>query len=154
MQKLALVQFGCVLFVTALALFAFGMFLFSVVFNSSEISEEETEKVRQEILEKQSVHTFKKTFPDYREEFENEHNGLKYILQAQNPKTGNILSLFVNYYQHSMAFQPDHSRMQESLSCKPNDEKIVYDNKRPFYRYDHDMKNLFMDEDDSKLYLP
>ncbi len=146
MQKLDLIQFGCVVFITALALFAFGMFLFLVVFNSSEISEEKSEQVRKEILETQSVLTFKDAFSEYREEFEDEHNGLKYTLQAQNAKTGNILSLFVHYYQHGIPFQSDRSEMRESLSCKPNDDKVVYDNRRSFYGYPHAMKNLFIDE--------
>ncbi len=146
MSKLNIIQFGCILFITALALFAICVFMLSTIFHPV-ISDEQKEEIKNEILEKQFVLTFKETFSDHREKFDDMHNnGLTYTLQAHNKKTGNTLSLFVEYYQNNHPFAMGSSTMRESIACEPNDDKIVYQDTRPFYRYNHNMGNLFIDE--------
>ncbi|MBI1663418.1 MAG: hypothetical protein IS860_08010 [Nitrosopumilus sp.] len=111
------------------------------------ISDEQKEEIKNEILEKQFVLTFKETFSDHREKFDDMHNnGLTYTLQAHNKKTGNTLSLFVEYYQNNHPFAMGSSTVRESIACEPNDDKIVYDTVMPFYRPPHGMNNLFIDE--------
>ena len=146
MSKLNIIQLGCILFITALALFALGMFMLSTIFNPG-ISDEQKEEIKNEILEKQSILTFKETFSDHREKFDdNNKHRLTYTIQAYNTKTGNTLSLFVEYYAHHTPFEMGGSTMNENITCEPNHDKVVYQDTRPFYSYNHNMENLFMDE--------
>ncbi|MCE2507216.1 MAG: hypothetical protein J4F36_12280 [Nitrosopumilaceae archaeon] len=75
-------------------------------------------ELKSEIEQRESVITFKDTFPDYRENFK-ESYGLEYHIQARNQNTGNVLALFINYHPMGPPGTTDKFQDNENLECIP-----------------------------------
>ncbi len=138
-NKLGLVQLGLVIFCTIIAILVAVFFLSPMMqFGGGPfgmgapptIPDDVTKDLREEILDRESVITFKETYPDYRENFK-ESYGLEYSIQARNSNTGNVLGLHVNYYPMGPPGSTDKFDSRENLQCIPGENVYVSERMMP-----------------------
>ncbi len=99
--------------------------------------------LKEEISAKESVITFKETFPDYRENYK-ESYGLEYSIQARNSNTGNVLALHVNYHPMGPPGTSDKFDSRENFQCIPGEN--MYVNERMFPMMHMGEADLFIHE--------
>lgn len=138
-NKLGLFTLGLVIFCTIIAALVAVFFLSPMMqFGGGPfgmgapptIPDDVTEDLREEILERESVITFKETYPDYRENFK-ESYGLEYSIQARNSNTGNVLALHVNYHPMGPPGSSDKFDSRENLQCIPGENMYVSERMHP-----------------------
>ena len=86
-----------------------------------------------------SVHAFKETYPDYREEYENRGHEIQYHIQARNNNTGNVYSLQAEYHAYH------NDMIVEFTNCRLVDAGMNDNNVPDTFYHDFDAKNLFLD---------
>ena len=134
-NKLGLVQLGLVIFCTIIAALVAVFFLGPMMqFGGGPfgmgapptIPDDVLKDLEEEILEKESVITFKEIYPNYRESFK-ESYGLEYSIQARNSNTGNVLSLHINYHPMGPPGSSDKFDSRENLQCIPGENMYISD---------------------------
>lgn len=128
-NKMGIVNLGLVVFCTIIASLVAVFFLTPMMqFGGGpfgmggppDIPDNVLEDLKTEIYALESVVTFKEIFPNYRETIK-ETYGIEYIVQARNEKTGNILSLNVNYNPMGPPGSTDKFRSNSHLQCIPGE---------------------------------
>ena len=132
-NKLGLVQLGLVIFCTIIASLVAVFFLTPMMqFGGGpfgmggppDVPDDVIEDLKKEIAARESVITFKETFPEYRESFKEEY-GISYSIQARNSITGNVLALHVNYHPMGPPGSTDKFIDNEDLQCNPGENIFV-----------------------------
>jgi len=142
-NKISLAQLGLVVFCTIIAALVLMFFLIPMMqFGGGPfgmgapptIPDDVFEEIREEILTKESVKTFKETFPDFREDIKQRY-GVEYQLQARNPNTGNVLSLDIGYHPMGPPGSTDQFDSRENLRCIPSKNLVM--NQEGFFHMMH-----------------
>jgi len=138
-NKLSLLQLGFVIFCTIIAALVAVFFLTPMMqFGGGpfgmgappDIPDDVLSDLKEEILAAESVIVFKETFPDYRDNFE-ENYGVEYSIQARNANTGNVLALYVHYYPMGPPGSTDKFDGNENLECIPGENMYIAENMYP-----------------------
>jgi len=153
-NKIGLIQLCLVVFCTIIAILVLVFFLSPMMqfgggpFGMGSppvIPDDVLDDLKKEISERESVVTFKDTFPEYRENFE-ESYGLEYSLQARNSETGNVLALHVNYHPMGPPGSTDKFDSRENLQCIPGENMYVTERMMPFMHMGMGGGDLFIHE--------
>lgn len=132
-NKLSLLQLGLVIFCTIVAVLVMVFFLTPMMQfgggpfgmgSPPNIPDDVAKDLEEEILKKESVITFKETFPEYREEFK-ERYGVEYSIQSRNPNTGNVLALNINYHPMGPPGSTEKFDSREDLQCIPGENMYM-----------------------------
>lgn len=128
-NKINLVVLGLVVFCTFIASLVLVFFLAPMMQfgggpfgmgSPPDIPDNVFQDIKNEIYALESVTTFKETFPDYRENLEQNY-GIEYVVQARNENTGNTLSLMINYNPMGPPGTSDKFQSNSRMVCIPGE---------------------------------
>jgi len=142
-NKLSLIQFSLVIFCTVVAVLVVVFFLSPMMQfgggpfgmgSPPTIPDNVLADLKDEVLKKESVTTFKAAYPDFREDFK-ESYGLEYSVQARNAETGNVLSLQIHYYPMGPPGSTDKFDSNENLQCIPGENMYLSERMMPMMHF-------------------